>query len=65
MLHYAFALFLNICTVDKNTFQKSDIQPNITVGVGTALSVFRNPLCANVVFFKSTHFGKFGVSNRL
>lgn len=36
MLYYAFALHLNICIVDKNTFQKSNIQHNIIVGVGTA-----------------------------
>lgn len=51
MLYYAFALFLNICIVDKNTFQKSNIQHNIIVGVGTALSIFRNPFCANLGFF--------------
>lgn len=36
MFYYAFALHLNICIVDKNTFQKSNIQHNIIVGVGTA-----------------------------
>lgn len=47
MLCYGFALFLSIWIVDKNTFQKCNIQHNIIVGIGTA-QVFCSELCVQI-----------------